>query len=36
MEEKIVLIYCFCDDFLKALDIKDNNQSKMNSAEIMT
>lgn len=36
MDEKIVFIYCFCDDFLKSLGITDDVQSKMSSAEMMT
>ena len=36
MDEKIIFIYCFCSDFLKSLQITDDPQSKMNSAEIMT
>jgi IS5 family transposase len=36
MEEQIIFIYSICVDFLIRLDIKDDAQSKMNSAEVMT
>ena len=36
MELKIIFIYCFCDDILKSLKIKNDPQCKMNYAEIMT
>jgi len=32
MELKIIFIYCFCDDLLKALKIKTNPQCKMTHA----
>jgi len=36
MNDQIILIYCICDDLLKILKKKEDIQSKMNSAEIMT
>ncbi len=36
MELKIIFIYCICDDVLNLLSIKDNSQSQMRTAEIMT
>jgi hypothetical protein len=36
MEEKIIVIYCICDDLLNSLNIKDNPQAKMTNAEVMT
>jgi Transposase DDE domain len=36
MDDKITFIYCICHDFLRSFDIKDDDQCKMNSAEIMT
>jgi IS5 family transposase len=36
MEEQITFIYCISDDFLKSFGLIDNNQVKMNNAEVMT
>ncbi len=36
MDLKIVAVYCFCDDVLKALSVKNDAQCRMTSAEIMT
>ena len=36
MEEQIIFIYCICDDLLASLDISNDAQCKMNSAEMMT
>ena len=36
MHTKIICIYCICHDFLSAFGLKDNEQCKMTSAEILT
>ena len=36
MEDTIVTIYCLCDDFLKAIDHRDDPQIHPSSAEVMT
>jgi len=36
MPEKIITIYCFFDELLKALGHKDDPQAKLSTAEIMT
>jgi hypothetical protein len=36
MPLKIITIYCFCDELLKALGKKDDPQTQMSTAEIMT
>jgi hypothetical protein len=36
MDEKTIALFCLCDDILKELRIRDDPQSKMTSAEIMT
>jgi len=36
MLDQIVVIYCICDEVSKSLNIKDDSQCKMSSAEIMT
>jgi hypothetical protein len=36
MEEEIIIIYCVCDDWLKALGIADDPQARMSHAEVMT
>jgi len=36
METKVIITYVICDDTIKKLEIKDNIQSKMNMAEVMT
>ncbi len=36
MDDTIVAIYCLCDDLLKALRHRDDPQSRMSDAEVMT
>lgn len=36
METRIIILFCIIDDYLKAINFKDDSQSKMSSAEIMT
>ena len=36
MLERIITFYCFCDDFLKAIDYRDDRQAVMSTAEVMT
>lgn len=36
MDTQIVLIFCLCDDLLKALHYADDKQSQMEDAEVMT
>lgn len=36
MLNRIVDVYCVCDEVLKAFNIKDDSQCKMTSAEVMT
>ncbi len=36
MEEKILYIYCLCDDLLKAMSHYEDPQRKMSDAEVMT
>lgn len=36
MDKKIIFIYSVCADLLNSLGINDDNQCKMNSAEVMT
>ena len=36
METQIIELYCIIEDFLKAINFKDDSQAKMSSAEIMT
>jgi Transposase DDE domain len=36
MEEKIIAIYCLCDDLLKAMNHYEDRQQKMTDAEVMT
>src|SRR5579864_733165 len=36
MEIEIITIFCICDDYLNAIDYKDDSQSTMKSSEIMT
>jgi len=36
MEIKIIMIYCLCDEFVKAYGFKDDRQSTMTTAEVMT
>ena len=36
MLDQTIVIYCICDEISKVLNIRDDNQCKMSSAEIMT
>ena len=36
MDDKIIAIFCLCDDLLKAMHHQENCQCQMNDAEIMT
>ena len=36
MDEKIVTVYCLCDDLLKALGLREDPQRQMCTAEVMT
>jgi hypothetical protein len=36
MDTRIVAVYCLCDDMLKALNHRDDPQSQMTDAEVMT
>ncbi|MBO1350102.1 MAG: hypothetical protein EBE86_023225 [Hormoscilla sp. GUM202] len=36
MEDMITTIFVLCDQLLKALNIKEDPQVKMNNAEVMT
>ena len=36
MLDQVIVTYCICDEVTKALNIKDDIQCKMSSAEIMT
>ena len=36
MPEKIITLYCFFDEFLKALNHQDDPQTKLSTAEVMT
>jgi hypothetical protein len=36
MDTRIVAVYCLCDDMLKAIHHKDDPQSQMTDAEVMT
>lgn len=36
LPERIITIYCLCDDFLKALGVVDDPQAQMSTAEVMT
>lgn len=36
MLTRIITFYCFCDDFLKAIDYADDRQAVMTTAEVMT
>ena len=36
MLDQMVVIYCLCDETLKALNFKDDLQCKMTTAEIVT
>ena len=36
MDDKILAIFCLCDDLLKAMPHQEDRQCQMNAAEIMT
>ncbi len=36
MDTQIILIYCLCDDLLKAMQHKEDQQCRMSDAEVMT
>ena len=36
MLERIITFNCFCDDFLKAIEYRDDRQAMMSTAEVMT
>ena len=36
MDTRIVAVYCLCDDMLKALHHRDDPQTQMTDAEVMT
>jgi hypothetical protein len=36
MDTQIILIYCLCDDLLKAMQHKEDKQCRMSDAEVMT
>jgi len=36
MDLQVIFIYCLCHEILKSLNIKDDLQCRMNSAEVMT
>lgn len=36
MDDTIIIIYCLCDDFLKAIGHRDDLQVTMSTAEVMT
>jgi len=36
MDDKIIAIFCLCDDLLKAMQHQEDRQCQMNDAEIMT
>jgi hypothetical protein len=36
MDSQIILIYCLCDDLLKALHHREDSQCRMSDAEVMT
>ena len=36
MPETIIALYCFFDDFLKAMEHKDDSQAQHSTAEVMT
>ncbi len=36
MQDTILTIYCLCDDFLKAMDYRDDPQVKWTTAQVMT
>ncbi len=36
MDDTITTIYCLCDEFLKAIDHRDDPQVRLSTAEVMT
>ena len=36
MDDTIITIYCLCDEFLKAIDHRDDPQVRLSTAEVMT
>jgi hypothetical protein len=36
MQDTIIIIYCSCDDLLKVMKYRDDPQTKLSSAEVMT
>ena len=36
MQERIITIYCLCDEFLKATDFVEHPGTTMNTAEVRT
>lgn len=36
MQERIITIYCLCDEFLKASGVRDHSGASMSTAEVMT
>lgn len=36
MVEEIITIFCLCDDYLKAINQKDNHQARISTSEIVT
>ena len=36
MDTQIILIYCLCDDLLKAMHHHEDEQCRMSDAEVMT
>jgi hypothetical protein len=36
MDEKIIAMYCLCDDLLQALHHQEDRQCQMSDAEVMT
>jgi len=36
MQDTILTTYCVCDDFLKAMDYRDDPQAKLTTAQVMT
>ena len=36
MDTQIILVYCLCDDLLKAMQHREDAQCQMSDAEVMT
>ena len=36
MTDEVITIYCIVDDILKAMNFKDDPQTKMSSSEVLT